>query len=103
MTENNTSEYIDILPQIVDSFNITWHSGIRTEPINVTKKMKTFYGSKGIGLCINIKKQKRKELKEILMFSNWVIKYTYLILEHLFKENIILNGVLKFLRLKRGL
>ena len=38
MTENNTSRYIDILPKIVDSYNKTWHSGIRSEPINVTKK-----------------------------------------------------------------
>ena len=38
MTENNTSRYIDILPKIVHSYNKTWHSGIRSEPINVTKK-----------------------------------------------------------------
>ena len=57
MTENNTSRYIDILPKIADSYNKTWHSGIRSEPINVTKKkMKTFYDGKCIGLSINIKK-----------------------------------------------
>ena len=37
MIENNTSRYIDILPKIVDSYNKTWHTGIRSEPINVTK------------------------------------------------------------------
>ena len=54
MTENNTSRYIDILPQIVDSYNKIWHSGIRSEPINVTKQMKRFYGGKCIGLNINM-------------------------------------------------
>ena len=56
MTENNTSRYIDTLPKTVDSYNKTWHSGIRSEPINVTKKMKIFYGGKCIDLSISIKK-----------------------------------------------
>ena len=38
MVEKNSARYIDILPQIVKSYNNTWHSGIRSEPINVTKK-----------------------------------------------------------------
>ena len=38
MIEKNSPRYIDILPMIVDFYNKTWHSGIRSEPINVTKK-----------------------------------------------------------------
>ena len=38
MVEKNTARYIDVLPKIVDSYNRTWHSGIRSEPINVNKK-----------------------------------------------------------------
>ena len=38
MVEKNTPRYIDILPQLVDSYNRTCHSGIRSEPINVNKK-----------------------------------------------------------------
>ena len=38
MIEKNTPRYIDVLPEIVESYNRTWHSGIRSEPINVTKK-----------------------------------------------------------------
>ena len=38
MIEKNTPRYIDALPKIVDSYNRTWHSGIRSEPINVTKR-----------------------------------------------------------------
>ena len=37
MIEKNSSRYIDDLPKIVDSYNRTWHSGIRSEPINVNK------------------------------------------------------------------
>ena len=38
MVEKNSPRYIDVLPKIVDSYNRTWHSGIRSEPINVNKK-----------------------------------------------------------------
>ena len=38
MIERNSARYIDILPKIVDSYNRTWHTGIRSEPINVNKK-----------------------------------------------------------------
>ena len=38
MIENNTHRYIDVLQKIVKSYNHTWHSGIRSEPVNVTKK-----------------------------------------------------------------
>ena len=38
MVEKNTPRYIDVLPQLVDSYNRTWHSGICSEPINVNKK-----------------------------------------------------------------
>ena len=38
MIEKNSAKYIDILPKIVDSYNRTWHSGIRSEPINVNKQ-----------------------------------------------------------------
>ena len=38
MIEKNSPRYIDILQKIVDSYNRTWHSGIRSEPINVTKQ-----------------------------------------------------------------
>ena len=38
MVSQNSSRYIDVLQKIVDSYNKTWHSGIRSEPINVTKE-----------------------------------------------------------------
>ena len=34
MVEKNSARYIDILQKIVDSYNKTWHSGIRSEPVN---------------------------------------------------------------------
>ena len=37
MVEKNSARYIDILQKMVNSYNRTWHSGIRSEPINVTK------------------------------------------------------------------
>ena len=40
MIEKNTSRYIDVLQKIVTSYNHTWHSGIRSEPINVNKHNK---------------------------------------------------------------
>ena len=33
MVEKNSPRYIDVLPKIVKSYNRTWHSGIRSEPI----------------------------------------------------------------------
>ena len=36
--ENNNARYIDIIPNLVESYNKTWHSGIRMEPINVSKE-----------------------------------------------------------------
>ena len=38
MSEKRTNRYIDILPKIVNSYNKIWHSGILSEPINVTKQ-----------------------------------------------------------------
>ena len=38
MVERNSPRYVDILPKVVDSYNRTFHTGIRSEPINVTKK-----------------------------------------------------------------
>ena len=38
MVQKNTPRYIDVLSKLVDSYNKTWHSGIRMEPINVNKK-----------------------------------------------------------------
>ena len=37
MVEKNSPRYIEVLPKIVHSYNRTWHSGIRSEPINVNK------------------------------------------------------------------
>ena len=37
MVEKNSRRYIDVSPKIVESYNRTWHSGIRSEPINVNK------------------------------------------------------------------
>ena len=50
MVDKNSARYIDILQKMVNSYNRTWHSGIRSEAINVTKKMKNNYGGKYIGL-----------------------------------------------------
>ena len=38
MSEKRTEHYIDVLKNIVISYNNTWHSGIQSEPINVTKE-----------------------------------------------------------------
>ena len=38
IVESNSERYIDVLQQLVDSYNNTWHSGIRYEPINVNKE-----------------------------------------------------------------
>ena len=38
MIEKNTHRYIDVLQKIVTSYNHTWHSGIRSEPVNVNKQ-----------------------------------------------------------------
>ena len=36
VVEKNNPRYIDIIPKMVHSYNRTWHSGIQSEPINVT-------------------------------------------------------------------
>ena len=33
----NARRYIDVLPKLVDSYNKSWHTGICSEPINVTR------------------------------------------------------------------
>ena len=38
MAQKQTERYIDVLQPVVNSYNRTWHSGIRSEPINVNKK-----------------------------------------------------------------
>lgn len=38
MTSKNTTRYIDVLSDIVNSYNNTWHSGIQSEPKNVNKQ-----------------------------------------------------------------
>ena len=38
MIEKNTCRYIDVLQKIVTAYNHTWHSGIRSEPVNVNKQ-----------------------------------------------------------------
>ena len=38
MIEKNTRRYIDVLQKIVRSYNHTWHSGIRSEPVNINKQ-----------------------------------------------------------------
>ena len=37
MVERNSAQYIDILPKLDEFYNRMWHSGIRSEPINVNK------------------------------------------------------------------
>ena len=37
MRAKNSSRYIDVLPQLVESYNKSWHSGIQMEPVNVDK------------------------------------------------------------------
>ena len=37
MAQKQTQKYIDILQPLVDTYNRTWHSGIKSEPINVNK------------------------------------------------------------------
>ena len=37
IVNTNSKRYIDILPQLIQSYNKSWHSGILMEPINVNK------------------------------------------------------------------
>ena len=37
MSEKRTERYIDVLKNLVTSYNNTWHSGIQSEPVNVNK------------------------------------------------------------------
>ena len=50
MIEKNTRRCIDVRQKIVTSYNHTWHSGIRSEPVNVNKQMRNNYGGKCICL-----------------------------------------------------
>ena len=38
MVVKKSARYTDILQKMVNSYNTTWHSAIRSEPINVTKR-----------------------------------------------------------------
>lgn len=38
VTHNNTMRYIDVLPQLVESYNNTFHTGIQSKPIDVNKQ-----------------------------------------------------------------
>ena len=38
MAERRSDHYIDILKKIVHSYKNTWHSGIQSEPVNITKE-----------------------------------------------------------------
>jgi hypothetical protein len=38
IVQKNKTRYIDILGDIINSYNNTWHSGIRSEPVNVSKE-----------------------------------------------------------------
>ena len=38
LNHTNKERYIDVLPDIVEAYNNTFHSGIQSEPINVTKE-----------------------------------------------------------------
>ena len=38
MRATNSSRYIDVLQDLVNSYNRAWHSGIKSEPINVNKE-----------------------------------------------------------------
>ena len=61
MIEKNTRRYIDVLQKIVTSYNHTWHSGIRSEPVNVNKQMRNNYGGKCIGLRNLMFQRKRRK------------------------------------------
>jgi hypothetical protein len=74
ITQSNQMKYIDILPDIVNSYNNTWHSGIRSEPSNVNlenaKRLwwqmywpKKHLSKESIKLNKNILKTKKEELK----------------------------------------
>lgn len=49
-TEMNTFRYVDVVDKLVYSYNRTWHSSIRMEPLSVTKEnerqvLRNLYGS----------------------------------------------------------
>ena len=78
MIERNDARYIDILPKLVDSYNKTWHSGIRSEPINVNQtNEKQLWWQMYWPKYKYVHKKKRKKIKYKFNISDTVrIAYT---------------------------
>ena len=90
-----------MLPKIVQSYNRTWHSGIRSEPINVNKT-----NEKQLWWQMYWPKEPydpNKKKQEINMPLKLVIESEQLFSIDLFSENMILDGLVKFLKLLEDL
>ena len=91
-TAKNTLTYIDVLPQLVSSYNNTFHRSIKMKPSQVTKANEarvwdTLYGDDvQMGDRIRISKVKRMFEKSylvlgkkfLLLTSEWPVKYPFI-------------------------
>ena len=97
MIERNTTRYIDILPQIVESYNKTWHSGIRSEPVNVMKENENVLWWQMYWPKTKYVKEEKKKMRKRDPYAFKVDdKVQISQLENLLKGNMKLNGVQKF-------
>ena len=64
MIEKNTHRYIDVLQKIVTSYNHAWHSGIRSEPVNVNKQNeKQLWWQMYLPKELYVKNKKKEKIK----------------------------------------
>ena len=96
MVEKNSPRYIEVLPKIVHSYNRTWHSGIRSEPINVNKtNEKQLWWQMYWPKEPYDPKKKKHEVKYRLKL---VIEFEQLFFVDLFNVNMTRDGQEKFLK-----
>ena len=96
MIEKNTHRYIDVLQKIVTSYNYTWYSGIRSEPVNVNKQNeKQLWWQMYWPKEPYVKKKKKEKIKFDFNVGDRV-RTTYI--RKPFSMNMILSGLEKFLK-----
>ena len=97
----NSRRYIDILPKLVDSYNKSWHTGICSEPINVTKENENKLWWQMYWPNLSNKPDKKRKNKKIFAFKvGDKVRISHLHDLH-FKENMISNGLEKSLKFQR--
>ena len=88
--------YIDVLQKIVTSYNHAWHSGIRSESVNVNKQNEKQLWWQMYWPKEPYVKKKKKEKKNLLSILE--IELELHTLEDIFNMNMIQNGLVKFLK-----